>query len=620
MESNNQILPKGYELKSHSQTYTIERKLGQGGFGITYLASFTQRVKAQVAGNLSSFDEDAEQQIKVVVKEFYIKDISSRNESTAMVTFGSSTGQGRLVDSFKQKMRKEAGFLSQLQHPNIAKVSEIFEANNTVYIVMQYIRGESLLDRINQLKKIPVNDAIKYILQICDALEEVHRNKILHLDIKPGNILLDKQDNAKLIDFGVSKQYNDKNEETSHSVLGKSDGYAPIEQYEESGLASFSSSIDIYALGATLYCMLTGVKPIPAPARMHTEFDAPITLNPEIPQALSDVVMKAMDIFAKKRYQSAVEFKTAIEDVSRQQDEEDKEWMSQQDFLEEGFPKAVANYLTDYIEKYPAGKHTEEAKEQLEGYWVGQAVIENTIQSYQRYLEKYPTGKHAQLFKERITELKRAIKGIKVEPQPGNNTQVDPLKPQPSVKKRKTDADEKKPKTGKIAVIIIGAITGLVALFFLVGTNNPNDPINNDNPELIIDACSESAENVTFEIAGEKYTYSGEWYRSPSYTLDQSLYDCVPNGKGKAVFEDGRVYEGNFANGIRSGKGKMTFKDGSYYEGEVKNNRAAGTGSYHWKDGTYYNGTWENDNYLDGSIYDRSGALLTVYRTGRKSD
>jgi formylglycine-generating enzyme required for sulfatase activity len=315
MELSNHILPRGYTLESYSQTYMIERKLGQGGFGITYLASFTQRVKAQVAGNLSSFDEDAEQQIKVVIKEFYIKDISSRNEHTAMVTFGSSTGQGRFVDSFKQKMRKEAYFLSRLYHPNIAKVSEVFEANNTVYIVMQYIRGESLIDRINHLKKIPVNDAVRYTLQICDALEEVHRNNILHLDIKPGNILLDKQDNAKLIDFGISKQYNDKNEETSHSILGKSDGYAPIEQYAESGVAFFSPSTDIYALGATLYCMLTGVKPIPAPTRMHTELDAPVTLNPEIPQPLSDVVMKAMDIFAKKRYQNVAEFKTDMEDT-----------------------------------------------------------------------------------------------------------------------------------------------------------------------------------------------------------------------------------------------------------------------------------------------------------------
>jgi hypothetical protein len=149
----------------------------------------------------------------------------------------------------------------------------------------------------------------------------------------------------------------------------------------------------------------------------------------------------------------------------------------------------------------------------------------------------------------------------------------------------------------------------LVALFFLIVIFSPDD----DDP-ILISACSGPAEDVTFEIAGEKYTYSGEW--------DYAVFtgSCIPNGEGRAVFEDGRVYEGDFDDGVRSGKGKMTFKDGSYYVGEVKNNQAAGTGSYHWADGTYYNGTWENDSYLDGNIYDRSGALLTVYRTGRKSD
>jgi formylglycine-generating enzyme required for sulfatase activity len=265
---------------------------------------------------------------------------------------------------------------------------------------MQYIRGESLLDKINQQKKIPVNDAVRYTAQICDALEEVHRNNILHLDIKPGNILIDRQDNAKLIDFGVSKQYDDKNEETSHSVLGKSDSYAPMEQYAESGLAIFSPPTDIYALGATLYCMLTGTKSIPAPTRMHTDLDAPSTLDPKIPQALSDAVMKAMDVYVKNRYQSAAGFKAAIE-----------------------------------------GAKTKRAGEDT--------VIDDNIPE-----------------------------GIKVKPSKAD-TQIDtPPKPQPNKKKSKTD---------KTPAIIAGMITGLLALFILIGVFlSKDDPIPTDIPLVYV--------------------------------------------------------------------------------------------------------------------------------------
>ncbi|MDR0835673.1 MAG: serine/threonine protein kinase, partial [Tannerella sp.] len=252
MEKDGYILPVGYKLKSDSRTYTIEKKLGQGGYGITYLAYFEKEVKVNVQGNLGDgFDEYTTQLIRVVCKEFYIKELSSREENTATVTFGSSTAQRQLIESFKQKMRKEAKFLSQLVHPNIARVSEVFEANNTVYIIMQYIRGESLLEKIRRLKHLSVQDAVRYITQICDAINEVHRNRILHLDIKPSNILFDLNDNVKLIDFGVSKQYNEKHEETSHSLLGQSAGFAPMEQYQQGGLTTFCPPTDIYALGAT---------------------------------------------------------------------------------------------------------------------------------------------------------------------------------------------------------------------------------------------------------------------------------------------------------------------------------------------------------------------------------
>ena len=246
MEKFINTLSQGATLQGKSYSYCLEKVLGQGGFGITYLAS----VKMQ--GALGSIDA----KVKVAVKEFFMKEINGREGTT--VTSGS---KGGLFADYRKKFIREATNLSKLQHPNIIKVLECFEANNTVYYTMEYLDGGSLDELINKKQGLPEAEAIKYIRQIAEALSYMHEHKVLHLDLKPGNIMLNNG-NAVLIDFGLSKQYDASgNPESSTTVGAGTPGYAPIEQSSYRDGNGFPITMDIYALGATMYKMLTGQRP-----------------------------------------------------------------------------------------------------------------------------------------------------------------------------------------------------------------------------------------------------------------------------------------------------------------------------------------------------------------------
>ena len=221
--------------------YRIDKVLGKGGFGITYLAE--QKAPCR----------------KVAIKEFYMADFCERNDDTSHVTLGTS-GSREMVKRYLDKFLKEAQNISELEHRNIVSIIDVFEENGTAYYVMKYCSGGSLADR---LKDGPMKetDAMSYIRQVADALDFIHSRNIMHLDVKPANILINEQGEAVLIDFGISKHYGRDDRATTSTPVGISHGYAPLEQYSKSGVSTFSSATDIYSLGATLYKLLTGVTP-----------------------------------------------------------------------------------------------------------------------------------------------------------------------------------------------------------------------------------------------------------------------------------------------------------------------------------------------------------------------
>ena len=252
--------------------YRIERVLGQGGFGITYLA--TQDILER----------------KVAIKEFFMRDFCTREGDTSTVSLG-STANRETMERYMAKFLKEARIISELSHPNIIRIYDIFRENNTAYYVMEYIEGQSLSEYVKSRGPLSEKEAIGHIRAVGEALEYIHAKHINHLDVKPGNIMLSHADHhIYLLDFGLSKQYDADGNQTSSTPVGISHGYAPIEQYSPSGVKGFSPQTDIYALGATLYYLLTGIIPPPAGELQDSELAFPNTVSSSMRKAITEAM------------------------------------------------------------------------------------------------------------------------------------------------------------------------------------------------------------------------------------------------------------------------------------------------------------------------------------------
>ena len=293
---NDNTLKQNTILYGKSHTYTIERVLGQGSFGITYLAM----TQVKVSGSLG----ELETTIQVAIKEFFMRDINGREENT--VTCGS---RGGVYYDYKKKFLREAENLSKLNHPHIVKVLEYFEANNTVYYAMEYVDGGNLDTYIAQHKSLTEAESIEYAKQIGSALSYMHAHKMLHLDLKPGNIMLRKNKEAVLIDFGLSKQYDENGKpETSTTVGSGTPGYAPIEQSNYHEGKDFPATMDVYALGATMYKMLTGIRPPEASEILNDGFPAYELQKHQVSDSLIASIAKVMSAMKKDRPQSVAAF------------------------------------------------------------------------------------------------------------------------------------------------------------------------------------------------------------------------------------------------------------------------------------------------------------------------
>jgi len=295
-------LPNGYLLQG--KKYRLTHTIGQGGFGITYQGVWNTEVK----GGLGALKTT----VPVCIKEYFFKDYCYRDTNNMAVKVHSITGE-RLFQKFKEKLISEANILSAVHHPNIVNVLEVFQENDTAYIVMEYIKGSSLKHLLDKYGVLPEHKVIKYTHQIGNALTFVHEKNIVHLDIKPGNILIDQDDNARLIDFGVSKRFDIEEQETSTTTLTLSKGFAAIEQYDQEGMLTFSPAPDIYSLGATMYNMLTGVIPVESILRATKRLPPPSAINSVVSQKTEKAILKAMEIKPENRFRKVNELLAAID-------------------------------------------------------------------------------------------------------------------------------------------------------------------------------------------------------------------------------------------------------------------------------------------------------------------
>lgn len=293
MTHDTYALPKGTILHGKSFVYQIDNVLGQGSFGITYLASI------KINGVLGSIDAN----VKVTVKEFFMANFNGRQGCT--VTSGNQDG---MYGYYKHKFTQEAINLSKLHHPNIVNVLEAFEENNTVYYAMEYIDGGSLDKKIEQNQKLSEKQCVELTKQIGSAVSFMHDNMMLHLDLKPSNIMLKQNGDAVLIDFGLSKQYTENGEpETLTKVGGGTPGYAPLEQISYRDGKGFPVTMDVYALGGTMYKMLTGVRPPEASDILEDGFPLQELTNRNVSEHTAVVIAKAMMPKRSERYQSVMD-------------------------------------------------------------------------------------------------------------------------------------------------------------------------------------------------------------------------------------------------------------------------------------------------------------------------
>ena len=289
-------LPQDYTLQDGN--YRILKVLGQGGFGITYLAIQVRLDR------------------KVAIKEFFMKDFCERNEVTRQVTLGTA-GSRETVNSCRKKFLKEAKHIAKLDHPNIIRIIDVFDENSTSYYVMEYIEGGSLSNKLGTTG-LSMSEATRYIFQVAETLEYIHKKNIAHLDIKPSNIMLNGNDEIVLIDFGVSKQYDfSTGEQTSVSPVGCSSGYAPLEQYEPDGVKDFSPQTDIYSLGATYFKLLTGITPLKA-SKITKDFLQENLKAKGVPTAVISIICKSMEKLKENRFSDVSSFIEELNSISLQ--------------------------------------------------------------------------------------------------------------------------------------------------------------------------------------------------------------------------------------------------------------------------------------------------------------
>src|ERR671921_2553666 len=217
-----------------------------------------------------------------------------------------------------ERFRREARAVARLSHPHIVTVIDAGEDDGTPYIVLEFVEGETLKDRIRRLGRLPVAEAVAYAIEIGRALSCAHEHKLVHRDIKPQNILIDRDGRAKLTDFGITRSLEAQGLTATGRVLGTTDYVSP----EQALGHDVTAQSDIYSLGIVLYEMLTGEAPFKADTQVavamkHVREPLPDVQRrrPEISAALAAVVERSTAKEVKNRYATVGEMVHDLEEV-----------------------------------------------------------------------------------------------------------------------------------------------------------------------------------------------------------------------------------------------------------------------------------------------------------------
>lgn len=565
----------------HGGTYKIEKVLGQGSFGITYLAEHTSLGK------------------KVAIKEFFMKELNSRGND------GSITGMsdGSLSHNYGQKFKKEAINLSRLEHPNIVRVTDSFDENGTYYYVMDYIDGCNLNDYLKS-NSVSQKEAVEIITDVAKAVMYMHEEKhVLHLDLKPGNIMRRKNDgHIFLIDFGLSKHFsNDGQPETSTTIGLGTAGYAPVEQSNQAKNGEFRPTIDVYALGATLYKLLTGqTPPVASDLVSDDELLADSLAKYNVQGAIVGVIEKAMMPSVKKRTQSIRAFIDTLTNVdavasttttSNNTDTEETAYINEVEAGEEtvfvneniekhpDFVESTYTIKTDY-KNYPimtghkANSNDREAMLALGMMALrGEGVQQDFVTAHAWFLKLKNLGDDRG---EKLINQWNALQG-KYSSSENNN-------------KSKT-GNSNSSNGSNSGLWIFGAIIFIIVLIFSVKSCKEKREAE--------EQAAAAAEKARIEALVRK---TKDWYGAGNGQFYCTVegekhyvgtYD-IPDGQRTIHYSSGDTFVGTFKGGRKS-QGKLTYKNGDYFDGTFSyGNYNTGYGKKSYGDGSSYEGNWKN--------------------------
>ena len=284
MEERSDFLRRGTVLCAGR--YTVHNFIAAGGFGCTY---------SGLHGSLGC---------KVAIKELFVRAYCNRGDDGSTVMVG-TRGNEPAFERLKDKFINEARSISRLRHGGIVHVYDVFEENGTAYYVMDFIEGETLEDKVNREGAMGEGEAVDYIVKVARALEYIHSRGMLHLDVKPANVMVDGEGETYLIDFGVSKLYDRATGENNSTLQGLTPGYAPLEQ-AAADVTKFMPASDVYSLGATLYRLLTGVTPVSASLRASGDELPPLPAH--VSERTRKAVEGAMELNKTRRTRTVREF------------------------------------------------------------------------------------------------------------------------------------------------------------------------------------------------------------------------------------------------------------------------------------------------------------------------
>ena len=283
-DTNAYHLPAGTVL---NEKYLLGRVIGEGGFGITYIG------------------RDLKLDMIVAVKEFYPTGYVHRNNELTLNVSVNGEGNTAFFRNGKEKYIHEARILAKFSgNKSIVDVRDFFECNNTAYIVMEYIQGETLTSHIKNHGNFAADDLVQRMLPIFEALKLIHKNGLIHRDISPDNIMMLEDGSLKLMDFGAAREANYEDKKSLSIVLKH--GYAPEEQYRSKGKQG--PWTDIYAACATIYKCITGITPDESTERVYSdELQPPSHYGIDIPMNNEQALMKGLAVYQKDRYQTVDE-------------------------------------------------------------------------------------------------------------------------------------------------------------------------------------------------------------------------------------------------------------------------------------------------------------------------